>query len=164
MRIIKGLLASTGILSTILLSTPVQAQEQTNTTSSCSIGNHMGIENRGKCIIRSKVDGNYIYVKIEKSWESPDYFRLTNSPACNTWYMKPISDMKDGCEVEQKYDIYGWDTGVMKFGVYKDENGNETLYYAYGDKANSFHYQGPFKRPVAEIVDPCEGLENNTRC
>lgn len=160
MRIIKGVLAFTGIISTLLLSTPVQAQKQTNTVSSCYEHTTLGVTNQGKCIIRSKVEGEYIYVNVEKSWGETDYFRLTNSFSCKTWKMKAISDMEDGCKVEQKSEDYGWGEGVIYFITGTDDNGNETVVYTHG-RAYGLHYQGKFKRP---FVEPCEGLEDDVTC
>ncbi|MDY6897245.1 MAG: hypothetical protein SWZ49_04110 [Cyanobacteriota bacterium] len=153
MKIIKGLLASTGILSTLMLSNPAQAQKQTNTASSCYEQTTSGVVNKGKCIIRSKVDGKYIYIKVEKSWGEADYFRLTNSSNCKTWRMKSISDMGDGCTVEQKDKVNGWGEGVIRFITGKDDNGNESVIYTHG-RGYGLHYQGAFKRPYVDSSTP----------
>ena len=157
MRIIKGLLASTGILSTLLFSTPALAQKQTNTISSCYDHTTLGLTNSGRCIIRSKLEGNYIFVKIEKSWGETSYFRLSN-PYCNKWRMEAID--KDCVVLESKDGFNYEDTGIIHFSTYEDEKGKENLVYTYG-RAYGFQYQGPFKKPY---IDPCEGMEDDTRC
>lgn len=159
MRIIKGILASTGILSTLLLSTPVQAQKQTNTISSCYEQTTSGVINKGKCIIRSKLKGNYVFVKIEKSWGETNYFRLSN-PYCIKWHMEGINEH---CVVLESSDGYNYkDTGITKFGPYQDDKGNQSLVYSYG-RGYGFHYQGKFEAP---IVETCQGVseEFQTTC
>lgn len=151
MKGFKILLASTAVLSSLLFSTPSQAQQQTNTISTCYDRGVERVINRGKCIIRSKLDEGYIYVTVKTSWGRTSYFRLNNPYTCNEWY---ATNDVNGCQVLESDNGKYWNTNsgtIIYFGVSKDNNGNEKLSYSYG-RAYSLQYNGSFKKPLTRLA------------
>jgi hypothetical protein len=146
MKKIKAFLIFISLLSPIFLANIVQAQRVRNVTSSCSVLTTAGITERGKCKIKTWLEGNYIIVEVKKSWDrEPSYFRLTNNPECNLW--GPALDNDNPCKAVTG-DGKSWDEEsiVVGIGEHTDENGNKTFGYSFGRAYNLF-YDGPFVIP-----------------
>lgn len=157
MKIIKGFLASTGILSTLLLSNPAQAQKQTNTVSTCYVTSHQAVLNEGKCIIRSRLEGNNILVTIEKSWGKTRHFQLSNPYMCDEWSSRKVNKdcfVEEILEARHSYDWVSATLPIIHFGRNTNSD-SENLYYEYGGGHYNFFYQGKFKKP---FIDPCKGV------
>lgn len=127
-----------GFISSFLLCESVIA-EQRNVISSCGLSTSAGVT-RGKCIIRTYIDGNYIMIKVEPSWfESPDegltLLRVTNNPSCTSW----SGFNEKGCIGEAWYGE-GWG-----YASVTDEEGR----FSYGNGGSGFalYYDGPLPRP-----------------
>jgi hypothetical protein len=141
MKPIKLLIVSLSALSLIFTSSNALAQH-INVKSSCRIYTSACLVEKGKCTIRTYIEGDYIIAEIYKSWEKnskPTYkLRFTNRPDCTSWQWE--SD--NGCNVELGY---GDEWSYVAAGD-NEENGKKTFGYTVGS-AYSLQYDGPFPRP-----------------
>lgn len=136
---VKTFVISVGILSTIFLGNNALA-EQRNVISSCGLGTTAGYI-RGKCIIKTYIEGDYIMIQVIPSWrKSPEddeltFLRVENSPSCTRW----TGFNEDGCKGEV---WYGTDWG---YAIIDSSEGR--FGYGMGGSGFSFHYDGPLPRP-----------------
>lgn len=146
---VKALVASIALLSEMLVPSNAEAQEVRNVISSCHVETTAGVVDRGKCKIKTWVEGDYIIVEIRKSWKGykePDYFRLINNPNCRSW--SGISKREDGCQAVSG-DGQSWNEeegGLVSIGEDESNKGNHQLYYTYGT-AYTFFYHGILPKP-----------------
>ncbi|MEH2283647.1 MAG: hypothetical protein V7K90_20350 [Nostoc sp.] len=137
---IKKLIISLSALSFIFASSNALAQQR-NVKSSCRLYTTAGLIGKGRCTIKTYIEGNYIMVEVYKSWEQnnePDRLRFTNRPDCISWQWK--SD--NGCEEEFWYGD-GWSYVSTRED---EENGKTRFIYSLGS-AYYFQYDGSFPRP-----------------
>lgn len=139
---IKKLIISLSALSLIFASSNALAQQR-NVKSSCRLYTTAGLVEKGKCTIRTYIEGDYIIAEIYKSWEKnnePTKIRFTNRPDCTSWQWK--SD--NGCEVEL---WYGGELEWYYVSAGDDEvNGKKMFTYTLGS-AYYLQYDGLFPRP-----------------
>lgn len=150
-QIKKIAITTTFFLSLFLFPVSVKAQSK-NIISSCrvyraNLSNSLdSYVNQGKCIIRTRIEGDYIMVRVETPWPSPegkkdvDIMRLTNKPSCTNW--SPHSSKE--CSGDFWYgNDKGW--GYVSAAQYK-ENGNVKFGYDIG-KIYSVEFDGAFPKP-----------------
>lgn len=151
MRRVKALVTSITLLFGVLPPSTAQAQAVRNVISSCHVETTAGIIEKGRCKIKTWVEGEYIIVEIKKSWEgykNPRYFRLTNDANCKYWsYFKHDDD--DNCLV-RAIDSDEWD-GIVGIGESEDEEGTKQFGYYYG-RAYMFTYHGSLPRPSSPDI------------
>ncbi len=76
------MVASIILLFAVLPPSTAQGQAVRNIISSFHIGTTAGIIEKGRCKIKTWVEGEYIVAEIRSYWEgykNPKYFRLTNN-------------------------------------------------------------------------------------
>ncbi len=136
---LKTLVISIGFISSFLLGRNALA-EQRNVVSSCGLHTSAG-ETRGKCIIRTYIDGDYIMIKVEPSWfkspdDGPTFLRVTNNPSCTSW----SGFNEDGCKGEVSMDGTDWE--------YASVTASEGEFvYGMGGSGFALYYDGPLPRP-----------------
>ena len=141
-KVIQTVFSSITLLSFFIFVGAAYAQEK-NVISSCHLITTLGIIERGRCTIKTYVDGKYIMVQVKTPWDNtvtgePDIIRLVNRLSCTSWSYKN----SDGCEGEF------WDGDEWNYvgaGKYV-ENGKKKFSYTLGT-AYTVIYDGPFSRP-----------------
>ena len=133
----KSFFMSLGILSTIFLSSNALA-EQRNVISSCSLHTTAG-DSRGKCIIKTHIDGDYIMIQVIPqglfNMEDNGLLRVSNNPSCTIW----TGFNEDGCKGEV------WDGTDWTYAVINASEGR--FGYGSGGSGFAFYYDGPLPRP-----------------
>ena len=140
MKPIKLFIVSLSVLS-FLFTTNNAIAQQRNVKSSCRLYTTAGLVEKGKCTIRTYIEGDYIIAEIYKSWEKNNEstkIRFTNRTDCTSWQWK--SD--NGCEVEL---WYGSEWNYVSAGD-NEVNGKKMFTYTLGS-AYYFQYDGIFPRP-----------------
>lgn len=146
MKLALKLIFSSLALMFVSSASDVLAQER-NVISSCRMMSSSGAyhlhEERGKCVIKTRVEGDYIVVNVKVPWQttgSSDILRLANNPLCTSWsYMN-----SEGCSSEY---WYGTDTGWSYGGAWEEvDNGRIRFKYSLGN-AYLVEYHGPLPRP-----------------
>ncbi len=137
----KILIFSISFLSILFSTNNVLAQQQRNVKSSCRLYTTAGLVEKGKCIIKTYIQGDYIIAEVYKSWEKsnePTKLRFTNRSDCTSWQWKS----ENGCAVEL------WDGGEGGYvsTVENEENGRKRFIYSLGN-AYVVEYDGPFPHP-----------------
>lgn len=102
-----------------------------------------GIVGRGRCKIKTYVDGNYMMVEVKTPWKdtptgNSDLIRLVNSSLCNFWSYKN----SNGCEG----DFWYGDRWSYVAAGEDEENGKVKFTYTLGT-AYTVTYDGYFPRP-----------------
>lgn len=150
MRRVKALVASIALLSGVFVPSNAKAQAVRNVISSCRVETTAGITDRGRCKIKTWIEGDYIIVEVKPSWEKEaSYFKLVNNPNCNSW---SHYDNNSGCKGVTG-DGQSWDEdsgGLVSIGEDEDNQGNPKFHYSFG-KAYTLIYDGNFPRPTSSV-------------
>ncbi len=149
MKILKSLVAFVALLSGVFVLSNAQAQEVRNVISSCRLETTAGITDRGRCKIKTWIEGDYIIVEIKPSWEKEvSYFKLANNPNCKTWSYYNDSGCKGVSGDGQSWDEeFG---GLVSIGEHEDAQGNPKFHYSFG-RAYTLIYDGKFPRPASSV-------------
>ncbi len=135
---LKTLIISVIFLSSFSSSRNALA-EQKNVISSCSLHTTAG-ETRGRCTIRTYIDGDYIMIKVIPSWfkssdDEPTFLRVTNNPSCQRW----SGFDEDGCKGEL---LDGTEWG---YATVHTSDGHFS--YGVGGSGFALYYDGSLPRP-----------------
>ncbi|ALB39886.1 MULTISPECIES: hypothetical protein [unclassified Anabaena] len=145
MKPIKLFVVSLSVLSFLFTTNNALAQQR-NVKSSCRLHTTAGIIGKGRCTIKTYMEGDYIMVVVYKSWDKrPDRLRLTNNPKCTRWIPFPSEENIVTCLVEMKLEEEP-DWGVGFAGEY-ETNGKKEFVYGVGGSGYAFYYNGPLPRP-----------------
>ncbi len=139
---LKTLVISLGFISSFLLGRNALA-EQRNVVSSCRIHTTAG-ETKGKCIIRTYIDGDYIMIQVVPSWfkspdDGPTLLRVMNNPSCTHW----SGFDENGCKGEL---LYGTDDS-NDWGYASVTASEGRFSYGIGGSGFALWYDGPLPRP-----------------
>ena len=145
MKPIKLFIVSLSVLSFLFTTNNALAQQR-NVKSSCRLYTTAGLIGKGRCTLKTYIEGDYIMVVVYKSWDKrPDRLRLTNNPKCTRWIPSPSEDNIVTCLVEMKLEEEP-DWGVGFAGEYKT-NAKKEFVYGVGGSGYAFYYNGPLPRP-----------------
>jgi hypothetical protein len=140
-KIIQTVFSSITLLSFFFFVGDALAQEK-NVISSCRLITTVGVVERGRCTIKTHIDGNYIMVEAKTPWDDttggPDIMRLVNGLSCASWIYKSSK----GCEGEF---WYGDEWSYVEAEKY-EESGKKKFRYSLGT-AYTVIYDGSFSRP-----------------
>jgi hypothetical protein len=140
-KVIANLIALITVSPILLFNSSVLAQER-NFKSSCGYSSTSGVEysyeERGKCTVKTYVQGDYLIVEVKSSWKKgeKETLRLENKPSCKFWSSTEGND----CKGEYWYDD---NTGWSYITATEDRN---SFGYSLGN-AYMFSYDGPLLRP-----------------
>ena len=149
MKKIKSFIACLTILSVVFCNHNAIAQQR-NVKSSCTLHTTAG-DTKGKCIIRTYIDGDYIMVEVYKSWEKiPDRLRLTNTVKCTEWNSYPWETEVNQCLAEIQY--AGENDWSFALAGENEINGKMEFSYGSGGSGYNLSYDGFFPRPA--IITP----------
>ena len=124
-KIIANLLVPVKVIPFLLIGNDVLAQERnfkSSCTKSSTTGARYSYTEKGKCQIRTYIEGNYIIVEVNTSWGGgeKEIIRLENNPSCQYW------SWSDTVDAECKAGIAG--------------DGSSWSYVTASEDAKSFHY------------------------
>lgn len=135
------------LLSIFPLAGKALSQER-NVKSSCRLfstsGAEYSSEQRGKCTIKTYLDGDYLMVEVRTPWDNSategrnDLIRLKNNSSCTSWR----DDSSDECYGAFRYSD---DWGYVQVSE-SEENGRNKFIYSLGN-AYIVTYDGPLPRP-----------------
>jgi hypothetical protein len=145
MKPIKLFIVSLSVLSFLFTTNNALAQQR-NVKSSCRLYTTAGLIGKGRCTLKTYIEGNYIMVKVYKSWEKkPDRLRLTNNPQCTRWIPFPSEEETVTCLIEMKLEEEpDWGVG---FAGEHNINGKKQFRYGVGGSGYNFEYDGHLPRP-----------------
>lgn len=144
-RTIQIFFTSIGLLSVLSLASEALAQER-NVKSSCRLFSTSGVEynyeRKGKCVIKTYLDGDYLMVEVKTPWDSavqgkPDLMRLENKSSCTSWQYA-----SNDCSGEF---WYGDEWSYIQ-ATEGEKNGRTNFGYSLGN-AYIVTYDGPLPRP-----------------
>jgi|GEM_PF-3911876 len=138
-KYLKAFIFLVGIFSTFSFPSKTLA-EQRNVISSCELHTSAG-DVRGKCVIKTHLEGNYIMIQVIPSWrKTPEddeltYLRVENNPSCAGWN----GFNEQGCKGEV------WESTGWGYASIHDSEGKFS--YGIGGPGFVLYYDGPLPRP-----------------